>query len=107
MDTLIIRLCCIALGISAMALTAPAFAAHPLGQPNMVFCKAFVEKVRKLPTPVKYADLVKLTDGEGMPVSQTRRHWDGTGNTFLTVEIADGVITSGVATCADGEQLQF
>ncbi len=79
---------------------------HPLGMPRIVFCDSFLKQVAQR-MPMNYAEFIKLTDGEGMPVSSDRRHWDGLKNSYLTVEIHLNLVKGGIVTCPSGETKPF
>lgn len=79
---------------------------HPLGMPHLIFCDAFLKKVAQK-MPMSYADFIKFTDGEGMPISPDRRHWDGQKNSFLTVDLHLNFVKGGLVTCPNGEAKPF
>jgi hypothetical protein len=81
-------------------------AEHPLGMPRIVFCDAFLKQVAQK-MPMSYAKFIKRTDGEGMPVSSDRRHWDGLKSSYLTVEIHLNLVKGGIVTCPNGETKPF
>ena len=89
--------------IFALAITLQARAAeHSLGMPDLVFCDAFLKKVSsKMPMP--YKEFIKLTDGEGMPVASDRRHWDGSKNSYLTVNLHLDFVKGGLVACPNGD----
>jgi hypothetical protein len=94
--------------IFVVIISTNALATHPLGMPNIVFCTSFYNKVNHK-MPMLYKDFIKLTDGEGMPVSETRRHWDGKKNSYLTIDVVhNGVwVKAGIVTCPNGDEKEF
>ena len=79
---------------------------HALGMPHMIFCDAFVAKIsKKMPMP--YADFIKFTDGEGMPVAPNRRHWDGEKNSYLSIDLHLNFVKGGLVTCPNGDEKSF
>ncbi len=83
---------------------------HKLGMPKIVFCTSFYNKVSHK-IPMRYKDFIKLTDGEGMPISETKRHWDGSKDSYLSVDIINDMgqiwVKSGLITCPNGNMLEF
>ena len=79
---------------------------HALGMPKIVFCGAFAKKV-STKMPMLYKDFIKLTDGEGMPISAERRHWDGKSNSYLTINLHTNFVKAGLITCPDGKSIPF
>ena len=75
---------------------------HPLGMPNKIFDKSFAKHIHYM---MRYSDLIKLTDGEGMPGREGWKHWDGNKNTYLSIELYKNVIKSAQVTLSDGSTI--
>jgi hypothetical protein len=77
-----------------------------LGCPHIIFCDAFLKKIPQKMTML-YTDFIKLTDGEGMPVSADRRHWDGEKNSYLSIDLHLNFVKESLVTCPNGESKSF
>jgi hypothetical protein len=79
---------------------------HPLRMPHIIFCDAFLKRIPQK-MPMAYTDFIMLTDGEGIPVSADRRHWDGEKNSYLSIDLHLNFVKGGMVTCPNGESRTF
>jgi hypothetical protein len=78
--------------------------------PDILFCTSFYNKVTHKMS-ICFKSFIKFTDGQGMPVSKTRRYWPGKNASNLIVDIINDrrniVVKSGFITCPNGDMKDF